>query len=88
MKYFFIFLFILIITIIFITFGAQNNQFIHINYLISQRDYRVSTLLVTIFSIGFFIGWITFSLCYLRPYISLCRAEKKFKKLIKSKKNF
>lgn len=81
MKYLFIFLLVLAIFVVSVTLGAQNDQVVNFNYLLAQGEYRVSTLLATLFAAGFVIGWLICSLFWLRVRISLARAERKIKRL-------
>ncbi len=81
MKYLLIFLLVLAIFIISVTLGAQNDQVVHFNYLLAQGDYRISTLLATLFGAGFLIGWLICGLFWLRLRLSLVRAERKVKRL-------
>ncbi|AIR66705.1 LapA family protein [Cedecea neteri] len=81
MKYLLIFLLVLAIFVVFITLGAQNDQVVNFNYLLAQGEYRVSTLLATLFAAGFIIGWLICGLFWLRVRVSLARAERKIKRL-------
>lgn len=81
MKYLLIFLLVLAIFIISVTLGAQNDRVVHFNYLLAQGDYRISTLLATLFGAGFIIGWLICGLFWLRLRLSLVRAERKVKRL-------
>ncbi|ATA22217.1 putative membrane protein [Gibbsiella quercinecans] len=81
MKYLLIFLLVLVIFVISVTLGAHNDQVVSFNYLIAQGDYRVSTLLATLFGVGFVLGWIICGLFYLRTRIALARAERRIKRL-------
>ncbi|AHG18245.1 membrane protein [Chania multitudinisentens RB-25] len=81
MKYLLIFLLVLVIFVTSITLGAHNDQVVTFNYLIAQGEYRVSTLLATLFGAGFVLGWIICGLFYLRTRIVLGRAERKIKRL-------
>ncbi|AIR62504.1 LapA family protein [Cedecea neteri] len=81
MKYLFIFLLVLAIFVISITLGAQNDQVVNFNYLLAQGEYRVSSLLATLFAAGFIIGWLICGLFWLRVRVSLARAERKIKRL-------
>lgn len=81
MKYLLIFLLVLVIFVISVTLGAQNDQVVTFNYLVAQGDYRVSTLLATLFGVGFVLGWIICGLFYLRTRLALSRAERKVKRL-------
>jgi putative membrane protein len=80
-KYLLIFLLVLVIFVISVTLGAHNDQVVNFNYLVAQGDYRVSTLLATLFGAGFVLGWIICGLFYLRTRIALGRAERKIKRL-------
>ncbi|TKI08113.1 LapA family protein [Martelella alba] len=81
MKYVLIFLLVLVIFIISVTFGAHNDQIVTFNYLLAQGQYRVSTLLTWIFAMGFILGWVICGLFYLRLRLALMRAERRIKKL-------
>lgn len=81
MKYLLIFLFILVIFVISVTFGAHNDQVVTFNYLIAEGDYQVSTLLAVLFSAGFILGWIICGIFYLRTRIALGRSKRKIKRL-------
>ncbi|WP_291968927.1 LapA family protein [Candidatus Symbiopectobacterium sp.] len=81
MKYLLIFLLVLAILIISITLGAHNEQVVTFNYLLAQGEYRVSTLLATLFAVGFVLGWVICGLFYLRLRITLGRAQRKIKRL-------
>jgi putative membrane protein len=80
-KYLFIFLLVLAIFVISVTLGAQNDQVVNFNYLLAQGEYRVSTLLATLFGAGFLLGWLICGLFWLRLRVSLARAERKIKRL-------
>jgi putative membrane protein len=49
-----------------LTLGSQNDQLVHVNYLLAQGDYRLSSLLAVVFVAGFLIGWLVFGLVMLR----------------------
>lgn len=81
MKYLLIFLLVLVIFIISITLGAHNDQVVSFNYLIAQGEYRVSTLVATLFAVGFLLGWAICGLFWLRVRLSLANAQRKLKRL-------
>lgn len=81
MKYLLIFLLVLVIFIISITLGAHNDQVVSFNYLIAQGEYRVSTLVATLFAVGFLLGWAICGLFWLRVRVSLANAQRKLKRL-------
>ncbi|VFP79941.1 LapA family protein [Candidatus Erwinia haradaeae] len=77
MKYFLTFLVIIVMFIFAIALGAHNEQVIIFNYLISQGEFHVATLLAIVFSIGFFISWIICGICWLRVRMSLVHSKRK-----------
>ncbi|ARF50418.1 LapA family protein [Pantoea stewartii] len=81
MKYLLIFLVVLVIFIISVTLGAHNDQVITFNYLLAQGDFRISTLLATLFGVGFLLGWVICGLFWLRVRVSLANAQRKIKRL-------
>lgn len=81
MKYVLIILLVLVIFIISVTFGAHNDQVVTFNYLLAKSQFRVSTLLTSLFAAGFVIGWVICGLFWLRTRVALMRAERKVKRL-------
>ncbi|CBJ81423.1 Inner membrane protein yciS [Xenorhabdus bovienii str. Jollieti] len=81
MKYFLILLLALIVFVISVTLGANNDQVVTFNYLIAKGDYSISTLLSVLFAIGFILGWGICGGFYLRVCVSLRRAKRKIKRL-------
>lgn len=61
-----------------VTLGAQNDQVVAFNYLLAKGEYRLSTLLATLFAAGFILGWVICGLFYLRVRTGLARAQRKF----------
>lgn len=53
-----------------VTLGSQNDQLVHVNYLLAQGEYRLSSLLAIIFVAGFAIGWAIFGVVLLRLKMS------------------
>ncbi|OYD25219.1 LapA family protein [Oceanimonas baumannii] len=53
-----------------LTLGSQNDQLVHVNYLLAQGDYRLSSLLAVVFTGGFLLGWLVFGLVMLRLKMS------------------
>ncbi|MBL1377084.1 LapA family protein [Zobellella iuensis] len=66
MKIIFGLVFLAILFAVGLTLGSQNDQLVHVNYLLAQGDYRLSTLLAVVFVSGFVIGWLVFGLVMLR----------------------
>ncbi|QKJ87276.1 LapA family protein [Paramixta manurensis] len=81
MKYLLIFLLVLVIFVISVTLGAHNDQVVTFNYLLAQGQYRVSTLLATLFAAGFVLGWAICGLFWLRTRVALANSQRKLKRL-------
>lgn len=81
MKYLLIFLVVLVIFIISITLGAHNDQIVTFNYLLAQGEFRISTLLASLFGAGFLLGWAICGLFWLRIRVSLAHAQHKLKRM-------
>jgi putative membrane protein len=80
-KYLLIFLVVLAIFVISVTLGAHNDQVVTFNYLLAQGEFRVSTLLASLFAAGFLLGWAICGLFWLRVRVSLANAQRKNKRL-------
>ncbi|PKH26822.1 hypothetical protein CIG19_03220 [Enterobacterales bacterium CwR94] len=81
MKYLLIFLLVLVIFVISVTLGSHNDQSVSFNYLLAQGEYRISTLLATLFGIGFVLGWGICGLFWLRTRVALANSQRKLKRL-------
>ena len=81
MKYLLIFLVVLAIFVVSVTLGAQNDGIVTFNYLLAQGEFRISTLLATLFAFGFLLGWAICGLFWLRVRVSLAHSQRKLKRL-------
>ncbi len=81
MKFLLIFLVVLVIFVISVTLGAHNDQIVTFNYLLAQGQFRISTLLATLFACGFLLGWAICLLFWLRVRLSLAAAQRRIKRL-------
>lgn len=81
MKYLLIFLVVLAIFVISVTLGAHNDQVVKFNYLLAQGEFRISTLLASLFAAGFLLGWAICGLFWLRVRVSLAHAQRKLSRL-------
>ncbi|MGL4861115.1 MAG: LapA family protein [Enterobacteriaceae bacterium] len=81
MKYVLLFLLALFIFIIAVTLGVQNSQIVSFNYLVSQGEYRLSSLLAVLFALGVVIGWLISGIFYLRLRWRLRGQQKKLRQL-------
>lgn len=80
-KYFLILLLAVAFFIISITLGSSNDQVITFNYLIAKGDFSLSSLLASLFGVGFVLGWLICAVFYLRTIVSLKNARRKIKRL-------
>nr|WP_232370342.1 LapA family protein [Xenorhabdus lircayensis] len=71
----------LVVFVISVTLGANNDQIVTFNYLIAKGEYSISTLLAVLFTVGFILGWGICGAFYLRACVSLRRAKRKIKRL-------
>lgn len=81
MKYFLILLLAVALFIISITLGSSNDQVITFNYLIAKGDFSLSSLLASLFGVGFVLGWLICAMFYLRIVVNLKNARRKIKRL-------
>ena len=80
-KYFLILLLAVAIFIVSITLGSSNDQVITFNYLIAKGDFSLSSLLATLFGVGFVLGWLVCAVFYLRTIVSLKNSRRKIRRL-------
>ncbi|MDT9587516.1 MAG: lipopolysaccharide assembly protein LapA domain-containing protein [Candidatus Arsenophonus melophagi] len=81
MKYFLILLLSITIFIVSVVLSSSNDQIITFNYLIAKGNYPISTLLATIFVIGFLLGLLVCGIFYAKALISLTNVRRNIKKL-------
>lgn len=81
MKYLLILLVVLAIFVISVTLGAQNDGVVTFNYLLAQGEFHISTLLASLFAVGFLLGWAICGLFWLRVRVSLANSQRKVKRL-------
>ncbi|WMQ73507.1 MAG: Lipopolysaccharide assembly protein A [Sodalis sp.] len=80
MKYVLIILLVLVIFIVSVAFGAHNDQVVTCNYLLAQSQFRMSTMLISLFAASFVIDWVVCGLFWLRMHVAaLMRVERKSK---------
>ncbi|MDG2957956.1 LapA family protein [Exercitatus varius] len=65
-KYIFGFIIVLVIVLVAITVGANNDQVITFNYVFAQSDFKLSTLVAILFGLGLILGWLITGIFYLR----------------------
>jgi len=80
-KYLLLFIVVLFIFIVSFTLGAKNEQLVTFNFLVAEGTFRLSTLLASLFGIGFLLGWAICGLFWLRARVALAHAKNKVIKL-------
>ena len=80
-KYLLLFIVVLFIFIVSFTLGAKNEQVVTFNFLVAEGTFRLSTLLASLFGIGFLLGWVICGLFWLRARVALAHAKNKVIKL-------
>ncbi|KMV73345.1 membrane protein, partial [bacteria symbiont BFo2 of Frankliniella occidentalis] len=75
------FIVVLFIFIVSFTLGAKNEQVVTFNFLVAEGTFRLSTLLASLFGIGFLLGWVICGLFWLRARVALAHAKNKVIKL-------
>nr|WP_250318491.1 lipopolysaccharide assembly protein LapA domain-containing protein [Rosenbergiella gaditana] len=76
-----LFIVVLFIFIVSFTLGAKNEQIVTFNFLVAEGTFRLSTLLASLFGIGFLLGWAICGLFWLRARVALAHAKNKVIKL-------
>lgn len=65
-KYILGFVIVLMVILVSITIGANNDQLITFNYVIAQSELRLSTLVAILFGFGLILGWLITGIFYLK----------------------
>nr|WP_277753358.1 lipopolysaccharide assembly protein LapA domain-containing protein [Rosenbergiella collisarenosi] len=72
---------VLFVFVVSFTLGAKNEQLVTFNFLVAQGTFRLSTLLASLFGIGFLLGWVICGVFWLRARVALAHAKNKVIKL-------
>ena len=80
-KYLLIVILVLFVFVVSFSFGAKNEQLVTFNFLVAQGTFRLSTLLASLFGIGFLLGWVICGVFWLRARMALAHAKNKVVKL-------
>lgn len=80
-KYLLLLIVVLFIFIVSFTLGAKNEQVVTFNFLVAEGTFRLSSLLASLFGIGFLLGWAICGLFWLRARVALAHAKNKVIKL-------
>lgn len=65
--------------------GSQNQELVTFNYLLAQGEFHLSTLLGSVFVVGFLIAWLILGSFYLKSQLEVRKLNRKLKKQIESK---
>lgn len=71
---------LIILFLISLAVGAQNQIVVNFNYLLAQGDFQLSTLLGIFFATGFGLGWLICGSMYLKVSMTQRRLRKRLEK--------
>ncbi len=83
MKYIMGIIVVLAITLVAVTIGANNDQYITFNYILAKNEVRLSTLVALLFGLGLILGWIITGFFYLKLRIKNIGLSHKVKRQAK-----
>ncbi|ELL7085104.1 LapA family protein [Vibrio fluvialis] len=71
---------LLALFLIALALGSQNQEIVTFNYLLAQGEFHLSTLLGSVFVVGFLIAWIIFGSMLLKSQLEIRKLNRKLKK--------
>lgn len=71
---------LLALFLIALALGSQNQEIVTFNYLLAQGEFHLSTLLGSVFVVGFLIAWIIFGSMHLKSQFEIRKLNRKLKK--------
>ncbi|MBY8084533.1 DUF1049 domain-containing protein [Vibrio fluvialis] len=71
---------LLALFLIALALGSQNQEIVTFNYLLAQGEFHLSTLLGSVFAVGFLIAWIIFGSMHLKSQLEIRKLNRKLKK--------
>ncbi|ELS3716386.1 DUF1049 domain-containing protein [Vibrio fluvialis] len=71
---------LLALFLIALALGSQNQEIVTFNYLLAQGEFHLSTLLGSVFVVGFLISWIIFGSMHLKSQLEIRKLNRKLKK--------
>lgn len=71
---------ILALFLVALALGAQNQEVVTFNYLLAQGQFHLSTLLGSVFVVGFVLAWILFVGVHLKSKFRIRKLNKQLKK--------
>lgn len=85
MKLFLTIVVIVLLVVLGLAFGAQNDTQVTVNYLIAQDSFSLPGLVAVVLIIGFALGWATTAVSYFSQrwkYVQLLRKTRKLQRQI------
>ncbi|SHO58850.1 LapA family protein [Vibrio quintilis] len=70
---------IIVLFLIALALGAQNQETVTFNYLIAKGDFHLSWLMGVIFVVGFIIAWFIFGSLHLKSRLQVRKLNKQLK---------
>ncbi len=70
----------ILLFIIAVALGSQNQELVNFNYLLAQGDFHLSTLLGVVFVSGFTCAWLLFFSIHMKLKLKIRRLNKQLKK--------
>lgn len=72
-------LLVLVLFLITLALGAENQEVVSFNYLIAKGEFHISTLLGVVFVVAFGLAWLIFGTMYLKSQLAVKRLNRKLK---------
>lgn len=73
---------IVLLFLIALALGAQNQTLVSFNYLLAQGEFHLSTLLGVVLLFGFLLAWMLFAGVYLKTRLEIRRLKRDLNKSI------
>lgn len=72
---------LLVLFLVTLALGSQNQEIVNFNYLIAQGAFHLSTLLGVVFIIGFILSWAIFGTLLFRSQLTVRKLRRQLRKL-------
>ncbi|MGR5176986.1 LapA family protein [Vibrio parahaemolyticus] len=71
---------LIVLFLVTLALGSQNQEVVTFNYLLAQGEFHLSTLLGSVFVVGFVISWIIFGSLHLKSQLTVRKLKKQLAK--------
>ncbi|MCG9567549.1 LapA family protein [Vibrio chagasii] len=71
---------VIVLFLIALALGSQNQTIVNFNYLLAQGDFHLSSLLGIVFISGFALAWLVFGNMHMRSQLKIHRLKKQLNK--------